>query len=142
MIGVIITGHGYFADGLVSAMEVITGKQKKVKTVNFLAGDTSEILQANLIKAVSELECETIVFLTDIAGGSPFNQSVLLGKSLQQEGGVFSGTNVPFLLEVIFSREIDDLFTLQRNWLASEQIRIQVYSEQKKTVCAQQFGGI
>lgn len=35
MIGFIITGHGTYAPGIHGAMEMITGKQEKVKVILF-----------------------------------------------------------------------------------------------------------
>ncbi len=35
MIGIIVTGHGRFAQGLKSAIEVIAGEQRKFIAVNF-----------------------------------------------------------------------------------------------------------
>ena len=38
MIGIIITGHGRFASGMKSALEVIAGECENVKTVDFEQG--------------------------------------------------------------------------------------------------------
>lgn len=139
MVGVIITGHGHFADGLFSAMGLIAGEQEKVKVVNFLDGDSLENLKNHLKQAAEALGGEKLVFLADIAGGSPYNQAVLLQKELPQACRVFSGTNMPFLLSVIFDRE-ENLDELEKRWLSPE-INVTAFHEKKKKVQAQ-AGGI
>ena len=136
MIGIILTGHGHFADGLFSAAQLVAGPQEQLRVVNFPEGDSTEDLQQKLRTAAEELGDRELVFLTDIAGGSPFNQSVLLSQALPQNCQVFSGTNMPFLLQVLFDRE-DELAVLEPRWLGGE-IRVAAFRAKKK---AQQVRG-
>ena len=102
MIGIILSGHGTFATGLMSSMELIAGKQESVVCVDFTINDSSETLQAKLENAVEVLkECEGILFLTDIAGGSPFRTCALIAKDNMR---VVAGTNLGMLLEVSLMR--------------------------------------
>ena len=39
MVGILIATHGGFAEGLLSAVELIAGKQEKVETVGLYHGD-------------------------------------------------------------------------------------------------------
>lgn len=96
MIGVILTGHAGFADGVASAVKLIGGEQEKFAIVNFREGDSGEGLAGKLQQAVEELGCQEVVFCTDLPGGTPFNQSVVLSTKLSQECRVFTGTNLPF----------------------------------------------
>lgn len=141
MIGLIITGHGHFASGLLSAAEVIAGKQDHVAGVDFLSGDSSEGLREKLEQAAKGMRCESVIFMTDIAGGTPFNQSVLLSGKADYASRVFSGSNMPLLLEAIFGRASGDLNELTQALLGSEQAKVQLYAERKKTK-AQETGGI
>lgn len=141
MIGLIITGHGHFASGLLSAAEVIAGKQDHVAGVDFLSGDSSEGLRKKLEQAACGMRCESIIFLTDIAGGTPFNQSVLISEKADYASRVFSGSNMPLLLEAIFGRAAGDLNELTQTLLASEQAKVQMYAERKKSR-TQESGGI
>ena len=131
MIGVIISGHGHFADGLLSAMKIIAGKQAKVSVVNFPEGATSDDLKMHLKEAAEMLGGAQLVFLTDIAGGSPYNQAVLLQNKLTQSCRVFSGVNMPFLLQVLFDREEGDWNDLENRWLSGN-IHTAAFYEKKK----------
>lgn len=139
MIGVILTGHADFADGVASAVRLICGKQEKFAAVNFIEGDSGETLAAKLQKAVEELGCQEVVFCTDLPGGTPFNQSVLLSNRLSNECRVFTGTNMPFLLTILFDRE-DSLAECMARWQETE-YKVTMFAHKKKEHQAQ-GGGI
>ena len=61
MIGVILTGHASFADGVASAVKLIGGEQEKFVIVNFREGDSGEGLAGKLQQAVEELGCQEVV---------------------------------------------------------------------------------
>ena len=139
MIGVILTGHAGFADGMASAVRLIGGEQEKFAAVNFVEGDSGESLAEKLQGAVEELGCAELVFCTDLPGGTPFNQSVLLSSRLSHECRVFTGTNLPFLLTILFDRE-DSLAECLARWQEPE-YRVTMFSQQKREHKAQ-GGGI
>ena len=53
MIGIIVTGHGNFASGLTSSLELIAGKQENYIAVDFLKEDGIEQLTEKLNNAIS-----------------------------------------------------------------------------------------
>ena len=133
MIGIILTGHGSFASGLASSIEVIAGRQDYFKAVDFPLGSTNIELAQQLQQAVDELNCSDIIFCSDIAGGTPFNQSVILSTHLPKSK-VISGTNVPVLLEALFSRFNQDASSMADILVDSHQSRIQVFQPRSATV--------
>lgn len=109
MFGVLVTGHGNFASGLLSSMNLIVGRQEKVVGVDFLEEEGTDVLKGNIKLALKELGDEVLV-LTDIAGGSPYNNSVMLKQEFENVHiEVVSGTNIPMLLEVVLGRSITNL---------------------------------
>lgn len=107
MIGIILTGHGNFASGLNSALELIAGKQNNIEVVNFESYHSVLVLEKNLNSALSRLDnCEEIAFLTDLAGGSPFKSSVIISLAKKKDKSfVIAGTNLGMLLEISMCRE-------------------------------------
>ncbi|MDD7268107.1 MAG: PTS fructose transporter subunit IIA [Lachnospiraceae bacterium] len=101
MIGLIVTGHGHFATGLGSALELIAGVNEQVVTVDFEADHTIETLTQNLNAAIDRLSgCDGVLVLSDLAGGSPFKTAVeckFARPELKME--VIAGTNLPLLIE-------------------------------------------
>lgn len=138
MIGIVVAGHGHFAEGLLSSLKMIAGVPEKVIAVNFLEGDSTDTLDQNLLDAVNKLECKDVVILTDIAGGSPFRHSVLLSKKIDHNVKIFSGTNLPFLLQAVFNREID-IENVEKTWISTE-TQIAPFKERVKEVSTQEGG--
>lgn len=103
MIGVIIVGHGEFAKGIYSVIELVAGKQESIELVDFLQEDSSDTLRENLKKAIKKLNTKEIIIFTDIPGGTPFKESALLSSQLENIE-VIAGTNIPMILEILFAR--------------------------------------
>ena len=79
MAGIIVTGHGTFGSGISSGVKLIAGQQENYEFVDFLPEDSLDALSEKLEAAVKQLESSgSILILTDIAGGSPFNVSCKL----------------------------------------------------------------
>lgn len=106
MVGIILTGHGNFATGILSSLKLIAGEQENLRCVDFIEGDSTEALEKKLKCAISELNTDEILVLSDLAGGSPFKISVLLSQKLQNKNmRVLAGTNLGMLLEVSLCRD-------------------------------------
>lgn len=132
MIGVILSGHGQFASGLLSAVTAIAGSQENLSAIDFLATDSSEILQAKILREIENLACDSIAIFTDIAGGTPFNQSVLASHKTHATCRVFSGTNMPLLLGFLLERNRYSLGALTKTLLSSDQTKASVYIERNE----------
>lgn len=104
MIGFILTGHGHFADGLSSAMELVVGKQERYINVNFPSGDTSVELEKNISNAINSLgECEHIIVFADLLSGSPFNTAIMKAMA-DNRIRVIYGVNFAMLIEAVMNR--------------------------------------
>ena len=110
MIGIILTGHNHFADGLFSSVEMVGGHQEHFEKVNFPDGNTEEQLIEDLQQAIEKLaDCEKIVVCCDLMGGSPFKQAATLSVADPRLRVVY-GVNLGMMLEFVLSREfIDDV---------------------------------
>ena len=100
MLGLLVTGHGHFATGLNSSLELIAGAQPNVALVDFEADHSIETLKDNLTKALDSLkEYDGVLVLSDLPGGSPFKTAVELKfERPDQAIEVISGTNLPLLI--------------------------------------------
>lgn len=129
----IITGHGNFATGLTSSVKLITGLEKALMAVDFEESMSSEDLKEKLTKEIESDQEETVVIFTDIAGGTPFNQSVLL-RNGNDNIEIIAGTNLPILVEAVLSPE-KETDALLNKLIASGQNNIKKYEDQsnKKT---------
>lgn len=104
MVGIIVVGHGEFAKGLSSAVEIIAGRQDEYLNLSFSYGMTPEQLKAEIKDAIEHLNTERgVLIFTDLMGGTPFKESVEI--SLQYDNvKVITGTNTAMLLEAVLMR--------------------------------------
>ena len=109
MIGIIITGHGNFGDGIKSSLDLIAGNQENLKIVNF-DGNGTDKLTADLKQAMEEMkECNGILVFSDLPGGSPFKIAVESSVDYPNVR-VIAGTNLPMVCEIAMARSfIDDV---------------------------------
>ena len=69
MIGIIVAGHGNFASGITSMLELVVGKPENYEYINFLQGESQEALEDDFREKLDNLkDCEKIVIMTDITG--------------------------------------------------------------------------
>ena len=102
MVGIIVTGHGRFADGITSCIEVIAGKQENYVAVNF--EHEVDQLTNDLKNAIESLkDCEGILVFCDLAGGSPFKTIALLSQEYENLE-IIAGTNMPMIAEIAMAR--------------------------------------
>lgn len=66
MTGIIITGHGYFAQGIMSAARLIAGDAEMISEVNFPEGMDINELRENMETAIRDMSTSQILILTDI----------------------------------------------------------------------------
>ena len=105
MIGIITTGHGNFATGLTSSLNLIAGNVENYVAVDFVAEDSVEDLRAKLNAAMDSLkECEGILVFSDLAGGSPFKTAVEVMMTRDDKVEVLAGTNLAMLIEISMAR--------------------------------------
>lgn len=127
MIGLIVTGHGRFASGLSEALRVIAGETDRYFAVDFAVDETTETLTARLEEAMDALQdCESVLILSDLAGGSPFKVSVELGLPRGYE--VVAGANLGMLVEINMVRQfMDDIHALARQAVTVGKDQVQAF---------------
>ncbi|MDL2310559.1 PTS fructose transporter subunit IIBC [Peptostreptococcaceae bacterium OttesenSCG-928-C18] len=126
MTGVIFSAHGNFASGLYSGLKLIAGEMENIKIVDFLEGDGNEGLDKKISEALNDLKTfDNIVILTDLAGGTPFNRSVILTTD-KANVRVLSGTNFQMLYTAAFD-PTDNIDELVKNILDAGKEGITVF---------------
>lgn len=103
MVGCIITGHGDFAQGLMSALEMIAGPQNATQAVIFHEDDAATFGN-RLAQAVDEAIAQfgSVLVCCDLMGGTPFNQAMLAAADKPVE--IVTGCNLGMLLELTSSQ--------------------------------------
>ncbi|MEG0315231.1 MAG: PTS galactosamine/N-acetylgalactosamine transporter subunit IIA [Erysipelotrichaceae bacterium] len=113
MIGIIVCGHGNFGTGLTSSLNLIAGVQQDYVAVDFVQQDSVEDLEKKLTTAFNSLsDCDGILVMSDLAGGSPFKTAVTVAQSYKNIQ-VLAGTNLGMIIEISMARTmVNDLSSL------------------------------
>lgn len=103
---IIIAGHGNFAEGMRSSLELIMGKQECISTVcAYLEFDNIEEKVDKIIQKIHE-DDEVVVF-TDLFGGSVNN--VFMRYISNKNFHLIAGVNLLLLIEIVCHIYEDDL---------------------------------
>ncbi|CAM4254828.1 PTS sugar transporter subunit IIA [Weissella hellenica] len=95
---ILITTHGKLAEGLVSALSFITGTTENVSIV-----ELDEMGIDNFRQRLHHKFNETshsLIVLTDLKGGTPYNESFVYYLEHSEDIRVVSGVNLPMLIEL------------------------------------------
>ncbi|EME7087397.1 PTS mannose transporter subunit IIAB [Enterococcus faecium] len=105
MVGIILASHGQFAEGILQSGSMIFGEQENVKAVILKPSEGPDDLRAKLEEAVASFDNQDeVLFLVDLWGGTPFNQSNTLFEEHKDKWAIVSGLNLPMLIEAYVSR--------------------------------------
>ncbi len=105
MVGIILASHGDFAKGILQSGEMIFGTQPNVKAVTLQPSEGPDDIRAKLEEAITTFENpEQVLFMVDLWGGTPFNQTSGLINGHEDTWAVVTGLNLPMLIEAFASR--------------------------------------
>jgi N-acetylgalactosamine PTS system EIIA component len=100
----IITGHGSYASGMKSALELIAGQNNDVYFVDFEAADSDITLRSKFDSLLNNIKNSQILFICDLPGGTPFKVSGELAYN-NDNLEVVAGCNLGSILESIFEKD-------------------------------------
>lgn len=105
MVGIILASHGDFAKGILQSGEMIFGTQPDVKAVTLQPSEGPDDIRAKMEEAITTFENpEQVLFMVDLWGGTPFNQTSGLINGHEDTWAVVTGFNLPMLIEAFASR--------------------------------------
>lgn len=130
-IGVILASHGEFARAALGAVEMIAGKQPDVVALGLTAEKSLEDFEAEMQAAYTSLkeECDLVVTLCDIYGGTPFNvttRCLLNGMDMV----AYTGLSMPVAVELLLTRDGLDSVDAVRKQLTS------AHASAQQEICA------
>lgn len=102
----ILASHGQFAQAAKETMEMIIGHpQTNIATLLVTEGKDYDSALAEIKACYEALDTSAgCIILTDIYGGTPANVATYLAIEHRDNICVFSGLNIPLLLEVVLDQ--------------------------------------
>lgn len=101
---IILCGHGNYATGVQSTLELLAGKNQDLFYVDFTAEDTDVTLKEKLTAIVRENKDVEILFVCDIIGGTPFKVAAEI-SNFSEKMELVVGCNIGGILEMIFVKD-------------------------------------
>ena len=101
---IVITGHGNYATGLKSSIELLAGQNRDLYYLDLMVDDTDQILKEHMANVVKENEGSSVLFICDILGGTPFKVSVEIANN-NDDMEVVAGCNIGSILEGVFQKD-------------------------------------
>jgi PTS system N-acetylgalactosamine-specific IIA component len=101
---IIISGHGNYATGLKSSIELIAGYNGDIFYLDLTVADTDKTLQCRMNEIVQGNKDAGVLFICDILGGTPFKVSAQLtctGENME----VVTGCNIGAILEGVMQKD-------------------------------------
>jgi PTS system N-acetylgalactosamine-specific IIA component len=137
MPGIVITGHGGFASGLLQAVEQVVGEQPACIAVDFPVHMGTAELKVALSTALQAVaQPDGVVFLTDMLGGSPFRSACELADT-HGNCEVLTGVNMQLAAEMMLEREGLSLTEFRDMALACGKRGLtSLWHERRKVKCA------
>lgn len=109
MTGIILASHGGLAEGVKQSAGMVFGPQEDMVAVTLLPEDGPDKFREKLLAAVNSLSNqEEVIFLVDLLGGTPFNQSSAILNGHEDKWAIVTGLSLPMLITALGERMGDE----------------------------------
>lgn len=105
MTQVVVTGHGGYASAVKRNLSMLIGQPEGMHFVDFDLQDDLETLKVNLMNVLQETGQDDVLFVCDLAGGSPFREAAFLCTTCDRYA-VVAGINTSAFTEITFNRQL------------------------------------
>lgn len=116
-LGIIICTHKSTGKEIKNSAEMIAGPTSNIEVIEFFDHNSPEELTEKYKEAIERLNSDSIVFLVDLKGGTPFNCAARL-KIENPAYEVITGVNIPMVLSIGLAGETDNLDQLINDTIA------------------------
>jgi fructoselysine and glucoselysine-specific PTS system IIA component len=97
----LIAGHGKFASGLKTALDIITGETDRIWVIDAYVEENKSIEEEVKVLTAQLRAGDDLIVFTDLMGGSITNQIVRTVDMNRVH--VISGTNFPLVIDLVLS---------------------------------------
>lgn len=126
MVGIVLASHGEFAKGIKKSGAMVYGEQENVEAVSLMPNDGPDDFRKKLNRAIKKFDNQDeVLFLVDLWGGTPFNQSSALAED-HEKWAIVTGLNLPMLIEAYTARFDENV--------SAQEIATRVFIEGRKGV--------
>lgn len=131
----ILCGHGRYASGVGSTVEMLAGKHEDLFLIDFLEEDSDVTLKEKMIRIVKDHDESQVLFICDLLGGTPYKVSAELAN-FNPLMEVVAGCNIASIMEALFRKDdlsIQELADFIVNASKEATVRFRKISGNRKT---------
>jgi len=115
---VVLASHGDFCFGILNSYQMIAGENKQIVAVS-LDDSGIEIFTQRFTSLLDQvLETDEVLILTDIKGGTPYNEAFNYFMKNSSKTRVIAGMNLPMVIELglnLSHNSLEELYQLGLN---------------------------
>lgn len=101
---ILITGHGHYASGIESSLNLLAGANEDLNFVDFLEEDNDISLKEKIMRILNQHPDSQFLLVCDIVGGTPFNVCSVIANNFDNLEAV-GGCNVMAVLEASLQKD-------------------------------------
>jgi len=102
MIGLVLVTHAGLSHELLAAAEMIVGPLEMAEAIGIKPGDDVDAIRISIESAISRVNADAVLIMTDMFGGTPSNMSLSFLEENRIE--VLTGVNLPMLIKFFSDR--------------------------------------
>ncbi|MBM7711180.1 PTS sugar transporter subunit IIA [Enterococcus xiangfangensis] len=96
---IIVTSHGDFCQGILDSYQMIAGENPHLRSISLTDAGIKDFSE-RFNKLLKEFESEEVLILTDIKGGTPYNEAYSYYLLHEERVRVIAGMNLPMVIEI------------------------------------------
>lgn len=122
----LLASHAYLAEGLLSSLNLVMGKQEAVDIMCAYTDEDYDIKQ-NIGKCLGRLsEQDELIIVTDVLGGSVNNEFMSVIKHTDKKIYLIAGLNLPLVMSLLIKKDSGE---------PTERIIHESIREAKESIC-------
>lgn len=107
----IVTGHGKFATGIKSSLDMLLGTSDDIYFVDFEETDSDVTLKEKYSEIIGKRNEAEVLFICDLLGGTPYKMAAEFANKTDRIE-VVAGCNIGSIMEAFMGREDHSLSDL------------------------------
>ena len=100
----IISGHGNYATGFQSTIELLLGKKEDIYYIDFILADNDITLKEKMLDIINQNPDSQILFICDILGGTPYKIAAEIAN-FNDRIELIVGCNIMSIIEGSFQKD-------------------------------------
>lgn len=128
---IIIAGHGHYASGMKSSLEMIYGENEDIYAVDFESIDSNITIQNKYNEIIKKNSQAGILIACDLLGGTPFKEASIIAFT-NPNIEVVVGSNIGSLIEMSMKKDNYNISELANEVIEASKKNIVHFDKQLK----------